>query len=76
MAAGGFKFGQASATYDSSTYTTKRAWALAVHRARCDAFFLAQYREGGNWETVETEELNEFSDSRTGSEYMLFPAIG
>ncbi len=74
MAAGGFKFGQASATYDSASYTTKRAWALAVHRARCDAFFLAQYREGGNWETVETEELNEFSDSRTvdGHTYTLY----
>lgn len=52
MAAGGFKFGQASATYNSSTYSTKREWALDVHRARCDAFFLAQYREGNNWSCV------------------------
>ena len=65
MAAGGFKFGQASATYDSSTYTTKREWALAVHKARCDAFFLAQHREGDNWGCHTTNLYNEISESRT-----------
>ena len=79
MAAGGFKFGQASATYNSSTYTTKRAWALDVHRARCDAFFLAQHREGigagGNtWFSLQTELYNEIGESRTvgGETYTLY----
>lgn len=68
MAAGGFKFGQASATYDSSAYTTKRDWALAVHKARCSAFFIAQKRAGDDWysagsvsdiiETITTSEGN------------------
>ena len=65
MAAGGFKFGQASATYDSASYTTKRAWARAVHTARCDAFFLAQHRAGGEWDCVETSSAGEISESRT-----------
>lgn len=64
MAAGGFKFGQSSATYDSSTYSTKRDWALDVHRARCDAFFLAQYREGDNWSSV-TGGGTTITESRT-----------
>lgn len=79
MAAGGFKFGQSSATYDSSTYTTKRDWALAVHKARCDAFFLAQHREGigaggDAWFSLQTELYNEISESRTigGETYTLY----
>lgn len=43
--AGGFKFGSASVTYDSATYATKRSWALAVHKARCQAFLRAAYNE-------------------------------
>ena len=65
MSAGGFMFGQASVTYDSATYTTKRDWALAVHKARCDAFLLAQKREGNHWSTTQTSDINEFSDTRT-----------
>lgn len=74
MAAGGFKFGQASATYDSSTYSTKRDWALAVHKARCDAFFLAQHREGDTWGCNQTGLYNEISESRTvdGSTYTIY----
>lgn len=52
MAAGGFKFGQDSVLYDSSTYSTKRDWALAVHKARCNAFFIAQKRAGDDWSTT------------------------
>lgn len=74
MAAGGFKFGQASATYDSATYSTKRDWALDVHRARCDAFFLAQGREGSNWTSRQTGLYDEISESRTvsGRTYTLY----
>lgn len=43
--AGGFKFGSDSVTYDSTTYTTKSDWALAVHKARCLAFILATIKE-------------------------------
>lgn len=73
MAAGGFKFGQASATYNSSTYSTKRDWALAVHKARCDAFFLAQYGAGDEWACYTTGLYNEISESRTvgGNTYTL-----
>lgn len=65
MSAGGFMFGQASVTYNSATYTTKRDWALAVHKARCDAFLLAQKRAQDKWSTIQTVDINEFSDTRT-----------
>lgn len=45
--AGGFKFGKASVTYDSTTYPTKRDWALAVHKARCQALMNAAYASLG-----------------------------
>ena len=65
MSAGGFMFGQASATYDSATYSTKRDWALELHRARCDAFYKAQRNEGQNWSTQSDGTGTWFSESRT-----------
>lgn len=72
MAAGGFKFGQASATYDSATYTTKRDWALAVHKARCDAFFKAQLNDGGDWDCATVGSITETREPITGETYTLY----
>ena len=72
MAAGGFKFGQSSATYDSSTYTTKRDWALAVHKARCDAFFLAQLNAGGDWVCANVGSITETREPIIGETYTLY----
>lgn len=73
MSAGGFMFGQASATYDSATYSTKRDWALDLHRARCDAFYKAQRSEGQNWSTQSDGNGTWISESRTigSSNYTL-----
>ena len=65
MSSGGFMFGQSSATYDSATYSTKRDWALDLHRARCDAFFKAQLSEGQNWSTQTDGDGTWISESRT-----------
>lgn len=73
MSAGGFMFGQSSATYDSATYSTKREWALDLHRARCDAFYKAQRNEGQNWSTQSDGTGTWISESRTvgSSNYTL-----
>ena len=65
MSAGGFMFGQSSATYDSAEYSTKRDWALDLHRARCDAFYKAQRSEGQNWSTQSDGNGTWISESRT-----------
>lgn len=43
MSNGCFAYYQESLTYSSSTYQTKRDWALAVHIARCKAFYYATF---------------------------------
>lgn len=72
MAAGGFKFGQASAIYDSASYTTKRDWALAVHKARCDAFFKAQFNAGDEWVCANVGSITDTREPIPGETYTLY----
>lgn len=67
--AGGYIYEQVDLGYNQSTNgATVRSWALAIHRARCEAFVKAVVREynyfGGNdWYSVQTNLYNEFSES-------------
>ena len=65
MTAGGYMYAQATVgPYNTTTYTTCRTWALAVHKARCEAFLKATAREEtGAWTRVQTSLYNEFSDT-------------
>lgn len=66
--AGGYIYEQVDLGYNQSTNgATVRSWALAIHRARCEAFVKAVVREynyfGGNdWYSVQTNLHNEFSE--------------
>lgn len=66
--AGGYIYEQVDLGYNQSTNgATTRSWALAIHRARCEAFIKAVVREynyfGGNdWYSVQTGLYNEFSE--------------
>ena len=66
--AGGYIYEQVDLGYNQSTNgATVRSWALAIHRARCEAFIKAVVREynyfGGNdWYSVQTGLYNEFSE--------------
>lgn len=66
--AGGYIYEQVDLGYNSSTNgATTRSWALAIHKARCEAFIKAVVREynyfGGNdWYSVQTGLYNEFSE--------------
>lgn len=66
--AGGYIYEQVDLGYNQSTNgVSTRSWALAIHRARCEAFIKAVVREynyfGGNdWYSVQTNLYNEFSE--------------
>lgn len=66
--AGGYIYEQVDLGYNQSTNgATVRSWALAIHKARCEAFVKAVVREynyfGGNdWYSVQTGLYNEFSE--------------
>lgn len=66
--AGGYIYEQVDLGYNQSTNgATVRSWALAIHKARCEAFVKAVVREynyfGGNdWYSVQTNLHNEFSE--------------
>lgn len=66
--AGGYIYEQVDLGYNSSTNgATTRSWALAIHKARCEAFVKAVVREynyfGGNdWYSVQTGLYDEFSE--------------
>lgn len=77
MSAGGYIYEQVDLAYDASTNgATVRSWALAVHIARCRAFYLATQREaasfGGNgWYSLQTNLYNEFSEYQDGTYYYI-----
>lgn len=77
MSAGGYIYEQVDLAYDASTNgATVRSWALAVHIARCRAFYLASQREaasfGGNgWYSLQTNLYNEFSEYQDGTYYYI-----
>lgn len=66
--AGGYIYEQVDLGYNQSTNgVSTRSWALAIHKARCEAFVKAVVREynyfGGNdWYSVQTGLYNEFSE--------------
>ena len=66
--AGGYIYEQVDLGYNQSTNgATARSWALAIHKARCEAFIKAVVREynyfGGNdWYSVQTGLYDEFSE--------------
>ena len=74
MSAGGFIFEKANLAYDANTNgVTIRDWALAVHKARCQAFLDAATREqqngGQGWYSLETMINDEMSEYVGGSYY-------
>lgn len=74
MSAGGYIYAQTDLAYDANTNgLTVRSWALAVHKARCDAFLKAASREaqgfGGNgWYGVNTGLYDELSDTASSGD--------
>lgn len=66
--AGGYIYEQVDLGYNQSTNgVSTRSWALAIHKARCEAFVKAVVREynyfGGNdWYSVQTSLYDEFSE--------------
>lgn len=67
MSTGQFGYAEKSITYAAADYSTVRAWALAVHIARCEAFFRACQKNlnsgtyGGVWNTDYTvSDLEEY----------------
>lgn len=67
--AGGYIYEQVNLEYNQSTNgATVRSWALAIHKARCEAFIKAVGREytsfsGNDWDSVQTNLYDEFSDT-------------
>lgn len=68
MTAGGYIYEQVDLGYNQSTNgATTRSWALAIHKARCEAFVKAVVREynyfsGNDWYSVQTGLYDEFSE--------------
>lgn len=66
--AGGYIYEQQDLTYDQNTNgATVRAWGLAVHLARCEAFMRAAKREfdnfsGNGWVSIQTNLYDEFTE--------------
>lgn len=77
MSAGGYIYEQVDLAYDASTNgLTTRSWALAVHVARCRAFYFAVQREaasfgGDGWYSIQTNLYNEFSEYQDGVYYYI-----
>lgn len=77
MSAGGYIYEQVDLAYDENTNgETVRSWALAVHIARCRAFYLAAQREatsfgGDGWSPMQTNLYNEFSEYQDRTYYYI-----
>lgn len=79
--AGGYIYEQQDLSYDQNTNgATVRAWGLAVHLARCEAFMRAAKREfdnfsGNGWVSIQTNLYDEFSEWLTMGEQIYIQDI-